>query len=289
MRFVAVDVETANARLGSICQIGVAAYDGGQMVGEWVTLVDPEDHFDAMNVLIHGITPEDVDGAPTLPQIIGELNGWLAGAVAVCHTHFDRVALRQACDAYQLPVPDCAWLDSARVARRTWGQFSRSGYGLQNLCDFIGYRYDAHDALEDAKAAAAVFMRASEIAGLSVEDWLVRVERPIDPSASREDRIARQGNPDGPLHGDVVVFTGSLQVPRREAADLADAVGCQVDPGVTKHTTILIVGDQDVARLAGHDKSSKHRKAEQLISAGQRIRILRESDFLELVRMDSAG
>jgi DNA polymerase-3 subunit epsilon len=76
---------------------------------------------------------------------------------------------------------------------------------------------------------------------------------------------------------------------RREAADLADAVGCQVDPGVTKHTTILIVGDQDVSKLADHDKSAKHRKAEQLISAGQPIRILRESDFLNLVRMESAS
>ena len=44
----------------------------------------------------------------------------------------------------------------------------------------------------------------------------------------------------------------------------------------------LVVGDQDVQKLAGHNKSSKHRKAEDLILKGQPIRILRESDFLEL-------
>lgn len=294
MDFVAIDVETANARLGSICQIGVVGFEAGECVGEWVTLVDPEDFFDPVNVFVHGISEEDVAGAPTLPQVIDELNSWLADRVAVCHTHFDRVAVRQACDAYRLPAPECTWLDSAKVARRTWDQFSRSGYGLQNLCEFIGYCYEPHDALEDAKAAAAVLIRASETAGLSVDEWLKRVERPIHPSAHHPsahggDRIARQGNPDGPLFGETVVFTGALQVSRREAADLADAVGCQVDPGVTKHTTILIVGDQDVARLAGHDKSSKHRKAEQLISAGQGIRILRESDFLHLVHMESGS
>jgi DNA polymerase-3 subunit epsilon len=53
---------------------------------------------------------------------------------------------------------------------------------------------------------------------------------------------------------------------------------------VTKKTTILVVGDQDVARLAGHEKSSKHRKAEQLVAEGQQIRIIRESDFKTLVR-----
>ncbi len=288
MDFVAIDVETANARLGSICQIGVAGFERGELVGEWATLVDPEDFFDPLNVSIHGIHEADVEGAPTLPQVIKDLDSWLAGRVAVCHTHFDRVAIQQACDEYSLPVPDCTWLDSARVARRTWEQFSRSGHGLENLCDHLGYCYDAHDALEDAKASATVLLRAIETTGLSVEDWLTRVERPINPSTHSYQPIARAGNPDGPLFGEVVVFTGSLQMVRHEAADMADAVGCRVDPGVTKHTTILIVGDQDVSRLAGHDKSSKHRKVEQLISAGQPIRILRESDFLSLVRMDSA-
>jgi DNA polymerase-3 subunit epsilon len=74
-------------------------------------------------------------------------------------------------------------------------------------------------------------------------------------------------------------------IPRREAADLAASVGCEVDGGVTKRTTLLVVGDQDVQRLAGHEKSSKHRKAEQLVQMGQPIRILRESDFCELVKL----
>jgi DNA polymerase-3 subunit epsilon len=39
----------------------------------------------------------------------------------------------------------------------------------------------------------------------------------------------------------------------------------------------------DVTRLAGHEKSSKHRKAEELITKGFPIRIIRETDFRELV------
>jgi DNA polymerase-3 subunit epsilon len=35
----------------------------------------------------------------------------------------------------------------------------------------------------------------------------------------------------------------------------------------------------------GQQKSSKHRKAEELINKGMSIRILKESDFKELVRM----
>jgi len=52
---------------------------------------------------------------------------------------------------------------------------------------------------------------------------------------------------------------------------------------VTKNTTLLVVGDQDISKLAGKNKSSKHLKAEQLISKGQLIRIIKESDFKKLV------
>lgn len=78
---------------------------------------------------------------------------------------------------------------------------------------------------------------------------------------------------------------GALSIPRREAADLAAQTGCHVASNVTKKTTILIVGNQDVKRLAGHNKSSKHRKAENLISNWQTIRIIRETDFKELVNL----
>jgi DNA polymerase-3 subunit epsilon len=50
-----------------------------------------------------------------------------------------------------------------------------------------------------------------------------------------------------------------------------------------------VVGDQDIRRLAGHEKSSKHRKAEELIRQGQRIRIVGESDFKSIVAQNVKG
>jgi DNA polymerase III subunit epsilon len=74
---------------------------------------------------------------------------------------------------------------------------------------------------------------------------------------------------------------------RADAAKLAADAGCDVRNSVTHETTLLVVGDQDIRHLAGHEKSSKHRKAEELIRAGQVIRIICERDFLELVTIDS--
>lgn len=285
MHFVAIDVETANPDMGSICQVGVATFVDDRLVGEWGSLVDPEDYFDDVNVSIHGIDPSMVRGQPKLPQIADRLRAALESTVTVCHTHFDRVALTRAYLKYKLAPISTNWLDSARVVRRTWKDLAWKGYGLASVCSKIGYAFQHHDALEDAKAAGFVLMAALRESRESLEYWEHRVIQPIDPATSSSGAaIQRDGNPEGDLFGEVIVFTGALELPRAEAADLAASVGCQVAQGVTKKTTMLVVGDQDATKLAGYEKSSKHRKAERLVAEGHRIRIIRESDFKALVQ-----
>ena len=286
MKFVAIDVETANPDMSSICSIGIATFEGGALVSEWYSLVNPNDYFDPINVAIHGISESDVYGALTFAEAAGEIDRFLGGQVVVTHTHFDRVAMHQTATRWSVDAPICKWLDSARVARRTWAECARSGYGLSNVCKMIGYTFEHHNALEDAKAAGHVMLAAMQASGLDLEAIQERVVRPIDLSSSvGAAPIKRDGNPDGPMAGEVIVFTGSLAIPRREAADIAASIGCSVAASVTKKTTMLVVGDMDVSRLSGHDKSSKHRKAEELLSAGHLLRIVRETDFRELAAL----
>lgn len=284
MDFVAIDVETANADVSSVCQIGLVHYENGHVIQEWESYVDPQDYFDPVNISIHGIDADAVRGSPSFGEIAAHTSQILEGKVVVCHTPFDRLAIKQAAVRHQVYIPDCVWLDSARVTRRAWPQFAWRGYGLHNVCRSLGYEFKHHDALEDAKAAAHIFLRAMEQTGIDVQGWLKRVAQPIDPTLTSI-TVKRDANPDGPFFGDILVFTGALRTPRRKAADLAATIGCQVASGVTRETTMLVVGGQDVGRLAGHEKSAKHRKAEGLIKEGLPIRILRETDFWELVNL----
>jgi len=285
MDFISIDVETANADLASICQIGLARFSNGQVAERWESLVDPEDYFDGINVAIHGIDESTVADAPKFPDVSSILSQHLVETVVVSHTSFDRAAIRAVFAKYGIPLPEITWLDTARVVRRTWLDLSQRGYGLANVAERLGIQFHHHNAAEDARAAGEILVHAIRESGLSLDEWLVRVTRPIGPSSGSGSsyRITRDGNPEGPLYGEVAVFTGALSLRRREAADLAAAAGCQVAESVTKVTTLLIVGDQDVRKLAGHEKSSKHRRAEQLISSGQGIRVLRETDFRSLV------
>ncbi len=279
--FLAIDLETANADMASICQIGIATFQNNKLIKEWSSLVDPEDFFDEINISIHGITEDTIRGAPTLPEIYPEIQSVLNDVICVSHTHFDRVSLNRALQEYSLEPLNVQWLDSAKVARRTWEEIAYKGYGLANVCQLVGYEFQHHDALEDAKACGEVLLAAINKSGIDLNSWLARSAQPI--RGGSYSTIALEGNPEGELYGQTVVFTGALSLPRREAAALAAKAGCAVTSSVTKKTNYLVVGDQDITKLAGKKKSSKHLKAEQLILSGQPIRILKESDFMILV------
>lgn len=282
MGFVALDVETANAFMGSICQIGMVAFDDdAREIGAFNWLINPQTWFDALNVSIHGIDAEKVANAPTFRDYHAGLLSALRGAVVVHHTHFDRVSIHQACARAELPQIECRWLDSAKVARRTWPDVAQRGYGLKPMAERLGFHFQHHDAEHDARAAGHIFLSAIKHSGLTVDDWILRECQPITLSGRKA--IERSAGDDGPLHGETVVFTGKLIMPRRAAADLAHQLGAAVEDLVNDRTTILVVGDQDLAKLAGNVKSSKHRKADAMQASGHRVRIIAETDFQAIV------
>jgi DNA polymerase-3 subunit epsilon len=283
--FTALDVETANPNLASICQIGLVSFRDGRIVERWESLVNPEDYFDPLYVWRSGIDETTVRTAPTFRAIHVALGRRINGRLIASHMPFDRLALVRDCERYGMPQFEYTWLDTARVVRRAWPQFAARGYNLVNIATECEIEFDHHNALEDARAAGEVLLRAIERTGISLSDWLLRAQQPISAAVSVS--FAQDGNPDGPLYGESIAFTGALTLGRKEAARLAAICGCAVTDGVTQATTLLVVGDQDIRRLAGHEKSAKHRKAEALIAKGQTIRILQESDFQQLVKQDA--
>lgn len=283
MDFTVIDVETANPNLASICQVGVAVFRDGKLSKVWGSLVNPHDYFHPMNVSVHGIDESMVLSAPSWPEVYAQILPFVTGQIVASHMPFDRTATQRACQKAGLAHFDCSWLDTAKVARRAWDEFSRSGYGLKNLASNFGISFKHHDAVEDARAAGEILLHAIKHTGSTAAEWCALVNKPL-LKAQKTPLAMVTGVSEGPLSGNVVVFTGSLSVSRQQASEMAVQCGCEVGSNVTKLTTLLVVGDQDICRLAGQDKSSKQRKAEELISNGQRIRILGESDFLAMLQ-----
>ena len=290
--FIALDVETANADFGSICSIGLVHFRAGEVFKSLTILVDPEDEFDQINIGIHGIRPEDVIGKPTMAKVFPIISAALQDTAIVHHSPFDRTALGRAAGRYGTGGLPCTWVDTLQVARRTWDGFGQDGgYGLANLARAFGIAFRHHDAAEDARAAGLLLLRAINESGVALQVWVDEIgyESTVDTAPRRiksafAGKVARPGDGSGPLVGETIVFTGVLQIPRSEAAHVASLAGCDVADGVTKKTTILVVGDQDLRFTKGQEKSGKHRKAETMIANGAAIRIVGESDFMLMVR-----
>ena len=90
LNFTAVDVETANSDVLSICQVGIAVVRVRKdHAGVWTQLVDPRDFFDPYNTAVHGIDYDMVKGSPRFEEICEKISEYL-GEIVVSHTFFDR-------------------------------------------------------------------------------------------------------------------------------------------------------------------------------------------------------
>ena len=286
MNFFVIDVETANTNYSSICQIGLVKFENSEIVEKWSTYVNPMEDFDPFNVHIHGISERDVKNAPIFPEVSKFLDDKIGNSILIHHMPFDRIAFNQVCEKYAIPHFKFNWVDSAKIVRRTWEEFAYRGYGLSNIANFLNIEFQHHDALEDAVATGKIVIEAIKKSGFGINDLAEKVKRPINQQ-KYQNLVNQDGNPEGDLYGETIVFTGKLSLPRIEAAKLASKMGCNVNSSVTKRTTILVVGFQDEFKLAGYRKSSKHRKAEELIKKGQKIKLLSENDFLQMVNYSS--
>lgn len=280
-RFVALDVETANRQHSSICQIGLAMMAANGDIETVSILVDPEQGFEHFNVNLHGIDETTVKGAPSFAEVLQILRPLLERHVLVQHSSFDKQAFNAACKFYDVPELRATWVDSVQIARKAWPELKgNGGHGLASLKTHLDLKFEHHDAEEDARAAAEVVLLAEAATG----EYFSELAKPR--KQKYQTSVAVPGNQNGALYGHVACFTGQLTMSRVEAATFAAGAGITIKTGVSKKVTLLIVGDQDISTLAGHDKSSKHRRAEELQREGHEIRILGETEFLKLIAID---
>lgn len=164
MDFLALDFETATSQPDSPCELGIAVVRGGvvRQVRNWLIKPPQWPYFSPYNIAVHGITPQDVAGAPRWQQIWNEVSDLLHEQVVVAHNAaFDMNVLRSTLAAHGLAHPTFEYFCSVSMSRKVWP--GRASYGLRPMCDMHGISFKHHRAGNDAEATAELVLRATDL------------------------------------------------------------------------------------------------------------------------------
>ncbi len=159
--FCVVDLETTggSAAGGSmITEIGAVKVRGGEVLGEFQTLVNPSQAIPPFIAVLTGITDSMVAAAPRIEQVLPQFLEFAAGTVLVAHNApFDVGFLKHFAEQQGRPWPAFEVLDTAKIARRVVTRDDAPNCKLGSLAVLFGSATTPnHRALSDARATVDV-------------------------------------------------------------------------------------------------------------------------------------
>ncbi|SNU01609.1 DNA polymerase-3 subunit epsilon [Ruaniaceae bacterium KH17] len=167
--FVVVDLETTGGRSSedSITEIGAVKLKGGEVAGEFQTLVNPRRAIPHEITSLTGISSAMVAAAPILEAVLPtflEFARFGPDTVLVAHNaRFDVGFLKAACARYAIPWPAPPVVDTLLLSRRALSRQDTPNHKLGTLARVFGTEIQpTHRALDDARATGEILHRLLE-------------------------------------------------------------------------------------------------------------------------------
>ena len=163
--FAAIDFETANENLTSVCSVGVVVVRKGKMVEKLYRLIRPyPDRYLSRNTQVHGLTQADTASAPNFPDVWEELTPHIEGLPLVAHNSpFDEGCLRAVHELYGMTYPSYRFYCTCKLSRKAHKGLV-ANHRLPTVSAFVGYNLTQHHhALADAEACAAIALTLNEL------------------------------------------------------------------------------------------------------------------------------
>lgn len=201
--FVVVDLETTGGSADdSITEVGAVKVRGGEVIGEFGTLVRPAGSIPPMISVLTGITDAMVAHAPRIEAVLPAFLEFASGSVLVAHNApFDIGFLSRACASHGLAWPKPPVVDTVRLARSVLPRSEVPNAKLATLArHFRAPVQPTHRALDDAKATVHVLHGLLERLGTQHVDTLedlLGYSRQVPQGVRRKAGLA-DGLPDAP-------------------------------------------------------------------------------------------
>lgn len=156
--YVVLDFETTGFRAASdqIIQIGAVKYFNHERVDKLNMLVNPERTISSRITQLTKITNEMVEHAPTIDRAIGDLLDFIGDLPIVAHNASFDMGFLYALDGKDgVTIPEYSVIDTVKLARKVITE--TPNHKLTTLTHYLQLEHNAHDALGDCLATAAIY------------------------------------------------------------------------------------------------------------------------------------
>ena len=199
--FVVVDLETTGTSPSAgamITEIGAVKIRGGEVLGEFHTLVNPGSPIPPFITVLTGITDAMVAPAPLFDEVLPaflEFCGSAQETILIAHNApFDIGFLKAAADSNSYSWPNFRVLDTVKIARKTLSKDETPNVKLGTLAQYFGVEEPpTHRALDDARATVHIFHHLLERLGnLGVHtlEALQELSHPLSPRERSKRNLA---------------------------------------------------------------------------------------------------
>lgn len=287
--FTVIDLETTglSPEYDDIIEIGAVKYRDGVPVGRFERLVNPGYSLPEYIVKLTGITDEMLDNAPALSLVLPEFLSFVGNDLIVGHNvSFDINFIYDNCARCSLPAFPNDYLCTMRLSRRMFPEWNNHKLKtmVAELCPSAA---PAHRSIADCEATANCYfaMMKDEPRFMSAIEPRQKPHKKL----SAKDLTADTSNfdPLSVFYQKTCVFTGTLdKMQRKDAMQMVLNIGGFCGDSVTKKTNFLILGNNDYCSSIKDGKSSKQKKAEELILKGFDLEIIPENIFYELLELE---
>ncbi len=202
--FVVVDLETTGGSPAGahITEIGAVKVRGGEVLGEFQTLVNPAEPIPAFISVLTGITDRMVADSPRIDSVLPAFLEFARDTVLVAHNApFDIGFLKAAAARTGHEWPRFQVVDTAHLARQLVTRDEAPNRKLSTLAQLFGATTTPdHRALHDARATVdvlhALLARVGNLGVVTLEELTTYSSRVS--SAQRRKRYLAEGLPSAP-------------------------------------------------------------------------------------------
>lgn len=178
-KFAAIDFETANNQRTSVCSVGVAIVENGEITDKLYRLIRPRPNFYTYwTTQVHGMIYEDTAHAPDFPEVWEDIAPLISGIPLIAHNSpFDEGCLKAVFNLYELTYPDYTFYCTCKLSRRLHPELVN--HQLHTVSEYCGYDLrQHHHALADAEACAMIAVNMLQNKGIETLNELILQTNP---------------------------------------------------------------------------------------------------------------